>query len=111
MYRSYGIHWCLNVTTGDGAAVLIRAVTPLTGLDAMRRRRGAVPERRLADGPGKLTQALGITAAEDALAITGTARLRLEDYVPGRERDAIRVTPRIGISRAVEWPLRFLLEG
>ncbi len=113
VYRSYGIHWCLNLTCGPpglGAAVLIRALEPREGVMAMQRRRGKVPERRLADGPGKLTQALEVTGEVDGMRVTAAAPLRLD----GRSRDADArrtvVTPRIGISRAIDWPLRFVLE-
>jgi len=111
VYRSYGLHWCLNVTApsdDDGAAVLIRAVHPAAGLPVMRRRRGPVEDRNLANGPGKLTQAFAITVASDGLRAGRRGPLRL---LPGREvpPGQIDVTPRIGISRAVEWPLRFLL--
>ncbi len=111
VYRSYGLHWCLNVTapSGDnGGAVLIRAVRPRSGLAEMRRRRGPVADRDLVNGPGKLTQAFAITAAQDGLRAGRRGPLRL---LPGEEALAgqIDVTARIGISRAVDWPLRFLL--
>ncbi len=110
VYRSYGIHWCLNLTAPtdeDGGAVLIRAVTARDGVDVMRKRRGGVPDSRLADGPGKLTQAFGITGAHDGMRATRRAPVRL---LPRREPiEAARIVagPRVGISRAVEWPLRF----
>lgn len=110
VYRSYGLHWCVNLTTptdDDGAAVLLRAVVPREGVAVMRRRRGGVDDTRLADGPGKLTQAFGISDAEDGTRPTARSVLRL---LPGRVRvppSAIVVSPRVGISRAVAWPLRF----
>ena len=113
VYRSHGLHWCLNLTCGPeahGAAVLIRALEPLEGIAVMRTRRGAGrPDRILANGPGKLAQALAITGAVDGMRATATAAVRLERM--GETRDARRteVTPRIGISRAADWPLRFLL--
>lgn len=110
VYRSYGIHWCLNLTTPtgtDGAAVLIRAVMPVDGVDVMRRRRGGVSDRQLTNGPGKLGQAFAITGEHDGMVATDTSPLRLLD-VP-RKRGVIEITPRIGITRAAEWPLRFVL--
>ena len=106
VYRSYGIHWCLNVVCGapeTGGAVLIRAIEPRFGLDAMRARRGADDPRRLCAGPGRLCQALGVTGAHDGLAV---------DAPPFRfeTRDApcdIAVGPRIGISRGIDTPWRF----
>jgi DNA-3-methyladenine glycosylase len=108
IYFSYGMHWCLNVVTGpEGypAAVLLRAAAPLEGLATMRRRRGAVPDRLLAAGPARLTEALGIDRrlyghrlTEPPLWIAAGAR------VPPRR---IVVGPRIGISVAADWPLRF----
>ena len=112
VYRSYGIHWCLNITTepeGEGAAVLIRGVLPTIGVDVMRVRRGPVSDRRLTDGPGKLTQAFGITGAHDGLAVTADAVLRLENRTNADARGTVLVTPRIGITRAADWPLRFVL--
>ncbi len=76
VYRSYGMHWCVNVACepeGIGAAVLIRALEPTAGLDAMRARRGDVVDRELCSGPGKLTQALGITAADDGVMLCDRA--------------------------------------
>lgn len=110
VYRSYGIHWCLNLTLGGGLAVLIRAIRPVAGLTVIRNRRGAkVAERNLADGPGKVGQALGISGAEDGLRNHPRSRLHLEPRATGAPV-TIRVTPRIGISRAVDWPLRFLIQ-
>src|SRR6476646_7130164 len=72
VYRSYGVHWCLNFVCGTaplGGAALIRAIEPVAGLDLMQRRRGAVTLRQLCAGPGRLTQALGITGALDGRAL------------------------------------------
>jgi DNA-3-methyladenine glycosylase len=105
VYRSYGIHWCANVVTspeGVGAAVLLRAGIPLVGIDVMRRRRGR--EADLVDGPGKLTQALGITGLHDGADLTGEL-LHLE---PADRPSRYRTTPRIGISKAVTTPWRFV---
>lgn len=109
VYRSYGIHWCANVVTGpegSGAAILFRAGRPLDGIDTMRMRRGR--GEHLADGPGKLCQALGITGIEDGvdlLAVGSPVRLQLGEV----ERDYV-ATPRIGISKAVDLPWRFVAE-
>jgi DNA-3-methyladenine glycosylase len=113
VYRSYGLHWCLNLTSapaGVGAAVLIRAMEPLEGIEVIRRRRMGVIDRRLADGPGKLTAAMGITSAHDGLRNAPEAVLRTEGtWADAKTRRTIIVTPRIGISRAADWPLRFVL--
>jgi DNA-3-methyladenine glycosylase len=109
VYRSYGIHWCANVVTGDrgdGAAVLIRAGVPVQGIPTMVARRGRGDH--LADGPGKLCQALGISGEHDGLVLDGHGPIRLE---PGDRSVAFTATPRIGITRAVELPWRFLATG
>ena len=113
VYRSYGIHWCANLvcsdTEGDGSAVLIRALEPLRGLRAMRRRRGTQVDTALCSGPGKLTQALGITRALDGRPMASApVTVELDST---REPARIAVTPRIGITKAADWPLRFALEG
>jgi DNA-3-methyladenine glycosylase len=108
VYFTYGMHWCLNAVTeapGVPAAVLIRALEPLAGLDTMRRRRRAVSEGELCSGPAKLCQALGVTGRVDGVALT-RGRLRIV-LPPSRQRLTIIVTPRIGISHATDWPLRF----
>lgn len=112
VYRSYGVHWCLNFVcreTGHGAGVLIRALQPTHGLDAMRARRGLHDERRLCAGPGCVAQALGITLAHYGRAL---------DEPPFRVLAAagdapidVRAGPRIGISKAVDTPWRFGLAG
>lgn len=112
VYRSYGIHWCLNLTCepgGGGGAVLIRALEPLHGIEVMLRRRGNVPFRRLVDGPGKLTQALGVTGEYDGMRASGSSPLRLLDRHEKADARETIVTPRIGITRAADWPLRFVL--
>ncbi|HVH10776.1 MAG TPA: DNA-3-methyladenine glycosylase [Gemmatimonadales bacterium] len=112
VYFTYGMHWCLNAVTeraGFPAAVLIRALEPLQGLATMRRRRHGVPDRELCSGPAKLCQALGVTGREDGVPLT-RGRLRIVRARP-RQRPAIIVTPRVGITRAVDWPLRFAIEG
>lgn len=108
MYRSYGIHWCANVVVGpaaEGAAVLIRGVTIETGLDAVRRRRGGVADRVLTDGPGKLCQALAIDRSIDGVAMARSAARIYSGAAP----EAFRTTPRIGITKAADWPLRFVV--
>lgn len=110
IYRSYGIHWCLNLTAptnDDGGAVLLRAVVPREGLDVMRKRRGGVVDSCLADGPGKLTQAFGITGEHDGMRATRRAPIRLLQRREPVEDVQIAAGPRVGISRAVDWPLRF----
>lgn len=111
VYRSYGIHWCLNAVTdaeGHPAAVLIRALEPVDGLDTMRERRGT-SDRDLARGPGRLTQALAITGEEDGhdLSRPPLQVCRGEPVEP----DQIEAGPRIGISRAADRPLRFTLKA
>lgn len=117
VYFIYGMYWCLNAVTeqaGYPAAVLIRALEPLDGLAVMRRRRRRRDERALCSGPGKLCQALGITGTIDGLPLHGDP---IGIYAPepawsaGTEPAAVRVTPRIGVRRARDWPLRFVLAG
>jgi DNA-3-methyladenine glycosylase len=116
VYFSYGVHWCMNVVTapaGTGGAALVRALEPVAGIDLMRRRRGREALADLASGPGKLAQALAIGPAENALDLVPRSRgarpaLTILD---GDAPAAIDATPRIGITRAAEWPLRFLERG
>ncbi|USQ98376.1 DNA-3-methyladenine glycosylase [Caulobacter sp. RL271] len=109
VYRSYGLHWCLNIVCGPrpGAAVLFRALEPTLGLDEMISRRGLGDPRRLAAGPGRLCQALGITAAQNNQSMTAPP-FRLE---PAAAPVAVVQGPRIGITKAVEQPWRFGLAG
>jgi DNA-3-methyladenine glycosylase len=110
VYRSYGIHWCLNFVCrepGHGAGVLIRAIEPLTGLDAMRRRRGLEAVRLLCSGPGRVAQALGITHANNGMSLL-EAPFCIEP--PEAEFDIV-CGPRIGITKAVDVPWRFGLAG
>ncbi|MED5615067.1 DNA-3-methyladenine glycosylase [Janthinobacterium sp. P210005] len=110
VYRSYGIHWCLNFVcreAGHGAGVLIRAIEPVEGLDAMRERRGVEGERLLCSGPGKVCQALGVSHLHNRLALDAPPFLLL-----AREGDVtVQTGPRIGISRAMDTPWRFVLAG
>ncbi|HEU5220119.1 MAG TPA: DNA-3-methyladenine glycosylase [Gemmatimonadales bacterium] len=110
VYRSYGVHWCANLVVrgpAGGAAVLLRAVLPVEGEDLMRARRGGVAPSGLANGPGKLTQALGITRALDGMPM-GDSPVQV-GRTTKRPAPEILVTPRIGITKARDWPLRFLL--
>ena len=110
VYRSYGIHWCVNFVCeeeGSASAVLIRALEPTQGLAAMHRRRGVAEVRALCSGPGKLTEALGITDRHNGLALDAPpmalyARTGKIDLVAG---------VRIGITKAVELPWRYGLKG
>lgn len=111
VYFTYGMHWCLNAVTERidyPAAVLIRALEPLAGIELMRRRRGDVPDRALCAGPARLCEALGITGAQDGRSLQ-RGDLRILSGNGARFR--IGVTPRIGITRARDWPLRFVVLG
>jgi DNA-3-methyladenine glycosylase len=110
VYRSYGIHWCINFVCeqeGSASAVLIRALEPTDGIATMRRRRHLVDERSLCSGPGKLTEALGITDKHNELALDAPpialhARMTKPEILAG---------VRIGITKAVELPWRYGLKG
>lgn len=108
VYRSYGVHWCANVSCepeGIGAAVLLRALEPTAGLEEMRARRGVQDDRALCSGPGKLTQALGITSTDDGLVLS-CPPYSLEP--PARSPD-VMTTPRVGITKGVDRPWRYLI--
>jgi DNA-3-methyladenine glycosylase len=110
VYRSYGIHWCLNFVCereGSASAVLIRALEPVEGLVAMRRRRGVPDLRALCSGPGKLCEALGVTVKHNGLALD-RAPFELRARA---EKPEIVVGPRIGITKAVDKPWRYGLKG
>jgi DNA-3-methyladenine glycosylase len=113
VYRSYGVHWCMNVVTGEdgeGSAVLLRAAEPLDGIDRMRRARRTEDPRLLCAGPGRLTQALSITGNHN-----GADLVRGPDLTMARGEglpdDAVRVATRIGLTVAREQPWRFLDGG
>ena len=110
VYRSYGIHWCLNFVCeeeGSASAVLIRALEPTQGLGAMRRRRGLRDERALCSGPGKLCQALGVSMKHNGLPLDRVPfELRARVGTP-----EIVVGVRIGITKAVEHPWRYGMKG
>jgi DNA-3-methyladenine glycosylase len=106
VYRSYGVHWCVNITTGlkgEGQAVLLRSGVPTEGRSLMIERRRRADH--LADGPGKLAQALGITGEDDGTNVLGDSRVRL---LPGTAPGRIVATPRVGISKATGRPWRFV---
>jgi DNA-3-methyladenine glycosylase len=110
VYRSYGIHWCLNFVCreeGHGAGVLIRALEPVTGLDTMCERRGTRDHWLLCSGPGKLCQALGVTRALNGRSLAA-APFELAPAPGGIE---VVTGPRIGISKAVDVAWRFGLAG
>jgi DNA-3-methyladenine glycosylase len=110
VYRSYGIHWCANVVCADdaiGAAVLLRALEPTHGIGEMQERRGLDDPRLLASGPGRLTQALGITSEHEGLDL-GSPPFAL--VAPSASVDVV-ASARVGITRAVEKPWRFSLAG
>jgi DNA-3-methyladenine glycosylase len=106
VYRSYGIHWCMNVVCekeGSASAVLIRALEPTHGLATMRRRRGVIDDRALCSGPGKLTEALGVTHAHNGFALDAPpfaffARKGEVEVVTG---------VRIGLTKAIDLPWRY----
>jgi DNA-3-methyladenine glycosylase len=112
VYRIYGIHWCLNIVTDRPdypAAVLVRALEPVAGWDVMRRRRGGVPDRDLARGPGRLAQALAVDRSLDGHPLQRPPLLLAAgEAVPDR---VVAVDRRIGVVRAADWPLRFFMDG
>ncbi len=113
VYLSYGVHECLNIVVereGVAGCVLIRALEPVAGLEAMReRRKGAKADRDLTSGPGKLSQALGISRAQYGADLTHGELVIRE---PGEAGEfEIDVSPRIGIAKAAELPLRFAIRG
>ena len=110
VYRSYGIHWCVNVVCepeGSASAVLIRALEPTEGLRAMQRRRGLKEERLLCSGPGRLCEALGITHAHNGLPLDKPPLVLL----PREDEPEIVTGVRIGITKAADLPWRYGLKG
>jgi DNA-3-methyladenine glycosylase len=110
VYRSYGIHWCLNFVCeeeGTASAVLIRALEPTHGLDVMRQRRGLDDERLLCAGPGRLCQALGVTREHDGLPLDRPPF----SLLPRDEQPTFAAAPRIGITKAAELPWRYAVSG
>jgi DNA-3-methyladenine glycosylase len=118
VYLSYGIHACANVVTGsdgDGQAVLLRAVAPIAGLDVIRSRRSGRLDRDLANGPGKLCQALGLTLSDNGAnlsdsGVDASSPIRIFDDGTPPPPDPM-VGPRIGITKAVDTPWRFRAPG
>jgi DNA-3-methyladenine glycosylase len=108
VYVSHGIHHCLNLTVGEAAAVLVRALEPLEGLDGMVRRRGLAEPRLLCAGPGRLCQALGISRGEDGRDLVRRDGLWL---AAGEPADEVVSTPRVGLTVAAEVPWRFVERG
>jgi DNA-3-methyladenine glycosylase len=112
VYLSYGMHWCANLVCGprgEASAVLLRALEPVDGLAIMRQRRGGAADRLLCSGPGRLCQALAITKDQDGRAVRRsgvTVRAGTQPFSA-----AVVAAPRIGITKAADWPLRFVLDG
>jgi DNA-3-methyladenine glycosylase len=110
VYRSYGLHWCANVVCEDdgrGAAVLLRALEPTHGIERMRERRRVDEPRLLCAGPGRLTQALGMTDVHNGALLTRSPFA----LVPPSGPVAVERSPRIGITKAVEKPWRYVEAG
>ena len=109
VFRSYGVHWCMNAVTereGVPTAVLLRSLEPLAGLDVMAQRRRVDDVKRLCAGPGRLCQALGVTGAHEGRRLDRPV-LRI---LPRAADDVVQCVagPRVGVSRAIDWPLRFV---
>ncbi|UJW84809.1 DNA-3-methyladenine glycosylase [Devosia sp. SL43] len=107
VYKIYGIHWCLNFVCLPGSAVLIRALEPAQGVHLMLERRGGVADRQLCSGPGKLCQALDVTIAQNGLPLDAPP---FELIARDTEHD-VATGPRIGITKGVETPWRFVRRG
>jgi len=112
VYFTYGMHWCLNAVTEPRdfpAAVLIRALEPLDGLDTMRQRRRTEQDRHLCAGPARLCEALGVTGAVNGSSLQRGPLQVVQGTSP--KKAEIVVGPRIGITQAADWPLRFYLKS
>lgn len=109
VYRSYGLHWCMNIVGGaeTAAAVLLRAIAPTDGLETMIARRGLTDPRLLCAGPGRLCAALGITVEQNGLPLDAPPF----QLLPRQTEPDLLVGPRIGINKAVDEPWRFGLKG
>jgi len=107
VYRSYGIHWCVNFVCADASAILIRAIEPTDGIETMRRRRGLEDLRALCSGPGKVCEGLGITGTDNGKPL-GVPPFSLT-LKPGD--GPFHIGKRIGISKAVDLPWRFGVRG
>jgi DNA-3-methyladenine glycosylase len=110
VYRSYGIHWCLNLVCeeeGAASAVLLRALEPVAGIEAMRARRGVSDERLLCAGPGRLCQALGVGREHDGRSLDA----RPFRLLPRGDEPDVVAGPRIGITRAADLPWRYAVAG
>ncbi len=117
VYKSHGLHWCANLTTrgkDDGHAVLLRGAltTDARTLGVFRKRRGPkVKEKDFSNGPGKLTQALGLDLSLDGVLMAGSwAEVFRSTYEARGTKHDVRITPRIGLTRAVDWPLRWIVK-
>jgi DNA-3-methyladenine glycosylase len=112
VYFIYGVHWCFNAVTravGFPSAVLVRALEPMEGVDLMRERREVAHDRDLANGPGKLCEALGITGALNGLSLR-TPPIEILRGAPVPDSQVL-VTARIGITKSADWPLRWLVKN
>jgi DNA-3-methyladenine glycosylase len=112
VYLSYGMHWCANLVCGErgrASAVLLRALEPVTGLAVMRERRGGAADRLLCSGPGRLCQALAMTRDQDGRPMRRSAVTVRAGPEPLTAQ--VVAAPRIGITKAADWPLRFVVEG
>lgn len=107
VYRSYGLHWCLNLVCEPGSAVLLRALAPTRGLDRMQARRGLSDPKRLCAGPGRLAQALAIDSSYDGVPIDRAPFA----WEPPAGPVSVAATTRIGITKGADTPWRFLLAG
>jgi DNA-3-methyladenine glycosylase len=113
VYFTYGMHHCFNVVCGPrgrAAAVLVRALEPVAGLESMRRRRAGAAAARVARGPGSLARALGLDRRHDGADLTRGA-LWIADLAPRRGGRRVTRGPRVGITRAADWPWRYWLAG